>query len=143
MAKESIHLPGEFFQPSSENFNSNFLTDLKQIVNKFQPQKASNHSSQKPFINKDLFISDYVWIRNDATHPPLTYKYNGPYKVIDRKEKYFKILIKNKEDTVSIDRLKPVYMENENINTFELSEHESTIQESIRKSITFTGKGVV
>ncbi|CAH2088681.1 unnamed protein product [Euphydryas editha] len=38
--------------------------------------------------------------------------YSGPYKVLGRKEKYFKILIEGKESTVSIDRLKSAFLLN-------------------------------
>ena len=37
--------------------------------------------------------------------------YNGPYKVLDRTEKYFTLDCDGRKDTVSLDRLKPAYLE--------------------------------
>jgi hypothetical protein len=38
---------------------------------------------------------------------PLASKYEGPYKVVRKCEKYFVIEMGDKEDSVSVDRLKP------------------------------------
>ena len=48
-------------------------------------------------------------VREDSSVPPLSQLYRGPYKVVDRKDKYFKIQIGSKQDNVSVYRLKPVY----------------------------------
>ena len=40
------------------------------------------------------------------TQTPLTPRYDGPYQVLERHQKYFKLRLGNKEDTVAIDRLK-------------------------------------
>ncbi|XP_023326004.1 voltage-dependent T-type calcium channel subunit alpha-1G [Eurytemora carolleeae] len=47
--------------------------------------------------------------REDATSPPLTPLYRGPYLVIEPGDKFFKLQIGTKIDTVSIDRLKPLF----------------------------------
>ena len=49
-------------------------------------------------------------MRVDASKPPLTPPYVGPYKVLQRKEKSFQLQIRNAKDWVSIDRLKPAYL---------------------------------
>ncbi|XP_075157555.1 uncharacterized protein LOC142230816 [Haematobia irritans] len=98
---ENLHLPGEFFQDSLKpKYHSEFLLSLKNVISSFKPQKGSNHSKCKPFISKDLLHSEFVWIRKDASHTPFTFKYNGPFRVMKRNEKYFTILINGKEDTV-------------------------------------------
>ena len=45
----------------------------------------------------------------DSSVPPLSQLYRGPYKVVDRKDKYFKLQIGSKLDNVSVNRLKPVF----------------------------------
>ena len=42
----------------------------------------------------------------DAVEKPLQPPYTGPYRVIDRKDKYFVLDVNGKHKTVSIDRLK-------------------------------------
>jgi hypothetical protein len=49
-------------------------------------------------------------LRNDTVKGPLQPPYDGPYKVIERGDKNFKILINNKNTIVSIDRLKPAFI---------------------------------
>ena len=49
----------------------------------------------------------HVHIRIDATRESLQPFYKGPYFIVKRSEKYFTLLINNKFDNVSIDRLKP------------------------------------
>ena len=51
-----------------------------------------------------------MFIRRDAQKPPLQPTYDGPFRVIDRKERYFIVALNNgRQDTISIDRLKPAY----------------------------------
>jgi hypothetical protein len=49
-------------------------------------------------------------LRNDTVKGPLQPPYDGPFKVIERGDKNFKILINNKNTIVSIDRLKPTFI---------------------------------
>ncbi|CAK1583302.1 unnamed protein product [Parnassius mnemosyne] len=109
---EPLRLPGEFFQaaaPGSIDI-SDFTTQLRQITSKLQPSPAARHNKLKIFIHKDLFASSHVFLRDDALRGSLQPPYTGPYQVLERNAKTFKILIKGKSVTVSIDRLKPAYM---------------------------------
>lgn len=54
--------------------------------------------------------ASHVWIASKPTKP-LSKKYVGPYKVLCRSSKYFKIQIGRKEENVAIDRLKPAFIE--------------------------------
>ena len=60
------------------------------------------------YTPKDLHDCKYVFIRNDAVKKPLCPTYSGPFQVVER---HFKLTIKGKLDPVSIDRLKPVYLD--------------------------------
>ena len=67
------------------------------------------HSPPKSFIPKDLQSCDKVWLRIDRIRKPLEAPYSGPYKVIERMPKHFRIqLSEDVHSCVSIDRLKPV-----------------------------------
>ena len=51
-----------------------------------------------------------MFVRRDAQKPPLQPTDDGPCKVIDRKERFFVVALNgNRQDTISIDRLKPAY----------------------------------
>ncbi|KAK3890524.1 hypothetical protein Pcinc_005498 [Petrolisthes cinctipes] len=51
--------------------------------------------------------AEYVWVRHDGHRRPLQRPYNGPFKVISKSSKYFTIQGPRREETVTIDRLKP------------------------------------
>ena len=46
-----------------------------------------------------------------AIRKPLQPPYDGPYKVLQRTEKYFVVEVKGKQDSISLDRLKPAHLD--------------------------------
>ena len=71
--------------------------------------RSSSHLTS--FVHPDLHTCTHVFIRHDATKPPLQPTYNGPYKVLERKDRHFVVeLSSTRKDTVCIDRLKPAYL---------------------------------
>lgn len=109
---EPLRLPGEFFQASAPDSTdlSDFTNRLRRFVAKLQPSPASRHSKNNIFIHKDLLSSSHVFLREDALRGALQPPYTGPYEVLERSDKTFKIRARNRIVTVSIDRLKPAYM---------------------------------
>lgn len=109
---EPLRLPGEFFESSVGNTTdlTEFSARLRNIAEKLRPVPASRHVKPKVFIFKELATADQVYLREDALRGALQPAYSGPHKVIVRGDKTFKILIKNREVTVSIDRLKPAFI---------------------------------
>ena len=63
------------------------------------------------YMPKDLHNCEYVFLQNDTVKRPLCPTYSGPFQDIDRKPKYCTVVIKGKQDAVSIDRLKPGYLD--------------------------------
>ena len=55
----------------------------------------------------------YIFVRNDAHRTPLTRPYRGPYLVVDRNPKAYRLRVSGRLDWVSIDRLKPAYLEDD------------------------------
>ena len=51
------------------------------------------------------------FVRHDAVKKPLQQPYDGPYQVISRAAKHFTMEIKGKQEVISIDRLKPAFLE--------------------------------
>ena len=58
-----------------------------------------------------LRSADYVFIRRDARRTPLQRPYDGPFKVIERTEKTYKVQMGTRQETVSVDRLKPAIID--------------------------------
>lgn len=61
-----------------------------------------NRNAELDFTN-----SDQVFIRRDGVQPSLSTKYSGPYRIVEKYERAYKILVDGKEQVISIDRLKP------------------------------------
>lgn len=117
---ENIRLPGEFLMPSNRLVHEEpykFLQDLKEHFHQLSPSTPRRHNQSKIFIFKDLEKSDYVFLRNDKIKKGLDPSYFGPFKVLSRSRKHFTIQINGKTEIVSIDRLKPAYIINENVSS--------------------------
>ena len=115
---QELQLPGQFFKQPQEDVNNTgeFLTSLKYCMSQLQPVKQMCQSQKQIFVHKDLELSTHVWVRRENGRS-LESKYVGPYQVIEKNPKYFKIRIGSKEDMVSIDRLKPAYSIINNLST--------------------------
>ena len=111
---EPISVPGEFFDHSDNNETIQFsLAQLRRVVGKFAPFRSTKANYRKTNIPNDLQKTQYVFIREDSHRPPLTRPYRGPYRVVGRSNKAMRLLIGNKMDWVSIDRLKCAYIDHE------------------------------
>src|SRR5215469_12032538 len=109
----TLRLPGEFFVPPSESFVpdvSSYLSRIHACSSTWKPtspRPAKFHA----FVPKDLSSCSHVFIRHDAYRTPLQPKYDGPFLVLARKEKYFSVRIRNRTENISVDRLKPAFLE--------------------------------
>lgn len=54
---------------------------------------------QKPFVHRDLDTCEKVYVRLDQIKQPLKAPYEGSFKVLRRKKKYFTIERGDKEDS--------------------------------------------
>ncbi|GAB1865901.1 Integrase catalytic domain-containing protein [Camponotus japonicus] len=123
-----IRLPAEFFLPSDQEANSDFVVRLRKRVNDIKPSPVTRHGTKRTFIFKELSSSPYVFLRHDAARGPSQPPYDGPYEVIERGDKNFVIKIKGKNVRVTIDRLKPAFVLSEQIDQ---KVHENNIREEI------------
>jgi hypothetical protein len=97
------------FQPCTDP--TSYAEQLRMYMSTLSPAKSRHLTSSNSYVHPDLKTCQFVFIRDDAVRPPLTQPYKGPYKVLDRANKYFKLQLQNRIDTVNIDRLKPAFLE--------------------------------
>lgn len=116
---EPLRLPGEFFAPNTEvvTDHADFAARLRHHIAKLAPKPASWHGSRTFFVPRALMTSDYVFLRQGPAKKSLEPPYTGPYKVLERGEKTFKIQVQDRQLTVTIDRLKPAHLATDDTKT--------------------------
>ncbi|CAB3228449.1 unnamed protein product [Arctia plantaginis] len=94
-----------------------------------RPSSASNYSKPTPLVLKNSHTSSHVFIRDNTVHRSLQPLYTGPYKVIDRAEDNKTVIIdvKGRRTTVSFDRIKPTFVEED---TSKNQQNRTSLQES-------------
>ncbi|KAK4474308.1 hypothetical protein MN116_000394 [Schistosoma mekongi] len=111
----TLKLPGEFITPHTDSKTLDLGTYADQLQDQMSKLKPINtrEQSRATFLPKDLSSCSHVWIRCDKVKAPLSPPFEGPFKVISRKLKYFVVQKQGNIDSVSVDRLKPAYLDNE------------------------------
>ncbi|BHF64649.1 hypothetical protein SprV_0200765500 [Sparganum proliferum] len=64
--------------------------------------------SSPSYLEEDLATCSHVYLRCDRVHRPLEPPYDGPFRVLSRGTKTFRIQRDNREEVVSVDRFKAV-----------------------------------
>ena len=99
-----------------ELLSSEFVQDLLSRMDQLKPTEMVHHAVPKIQIPPSIAEADLVYVRTDAVRQPLVRPYTGPYRVIGKSAKYFTVLKSGRPDNISLDRLKPAFLfENNNI----------------------------
>lgn len=118
---KSLRLPGDFFSTSSpvnsHSDQSEFAAKLREQIQSLRPSPAAHHHREKTFIQNDMKTATHVFVRNDRVKPPFQPPYDGPFKILNRHEKWYEIEFKGKSKKISIDRLKAAHMVSDDIDS--------------------------
>ena len=89
---------------------SSYATRLASYMRTLQPTvpRVQTRTSHVP---ASLATSEFVFLRCDSVRRPLQAPYTGPFRVVRRSDKTFVIDRRGKSETVSIDRLKPAFID--------------------------------
>ena len=99
-------LPGQFLD-TPEPPSPQFLSDFQGVLANRVPTPATCKSLPGPTsLPEDLLLARHVLVRKDGPHPPLAPLYDGPFLVLERSLRFFKLQIGQRTDTVSTLRLK-------------------------------------
>jgi hypothetical protein len=85
---------------------------VKEVVQKLRETsplatRKLTYAQAASSIPPGLMAAKYVYVRRGGASPPLSPPYQGPFFVISSGPKVFKLQVGGREETVSIDRLKP------------------------------------
>ena len=90
-----------------------FLSRVRALLNQQSPFPTHNSTPIPSSVPDQLRDAKFVFILHDAPalrSPPL---YHGPYLVLERGSKIFRLKIGDREDSISVDRLKAAISETE------------------------------
>ncbi|XP_015913674.2 uncharacterized protein [Parasteatoda tepidariorum] len=108
----NIRLPSDFLHETQASTDiSTFAGQLTKYFSQVRPAPPSRHGKSPIFVTKDLNTTSHVFVRTDAVRPPLQPPYEGPFKVLSRSKDYYTLSIKEKSRNISINRLKPCFIE--------------------------------
>ena len=109
---EPLRLPGEFFVASNGDMVADpaFVADLRQKIRLLRPIPPVWHGgeSRRSYVSQEFSSATHVFVRVGPRKTPLQ---SPPFKVLERREKYFKLDLGNRHDMVSLDRIKPAFMD--------------------------------
>ena len=90
--------------------------DLKRKMRQMRPVPPVWHGGEtcRNYVPRELAAATHVFVRVGAHRGPLQSPYQGPFKVIARQAKFYKLDLGTRQDSVSIDRLKPAFFEEAN-----------------------------
>lgn len=142
---KSLLLPGQFFTDSQVKVSDvDFVKNFKRTMSAIRPTETTHHDQPKIFIHPKLPTAKFVLVRTDAHKTPLQAPYTGPFEVNKHGDKFFNVNINGKNKNISIDRLKPAFVEAHT----ETTTAESSTQQvpmampSLQPTITRSGRKV-
>ena len=108
---ENPRIPAELLATSTESsdpMSSEFIPALRSYFAKIRSCETST-ASTPVFVPKSIENCTHVFVRTDSVKKGLEAPYQGPYRVIRRLRKQVIIERNGKNDTVSVDRIKPAF----------------------------------
>lgn len=116
----SLRLPIDLLIKNEEYLDVTQYTErLTRNMQKIGPI-TSRPCTRDSYMDPHLTSCTHVFVRNE-TKRGLNPVYNGPFEVISRSNKFYKVRLHNREDTISIDRLKAAHTDSEIFNSLSQS----------------------
>ncbi len=107
---ENLRLPGFFYEKMSITTPEPFIKSVIKKVGKLPMTQPKRHGDTPSFVDKKLRSCSHVMVRQDKVRPALSSPYLGPFEVISKERDYFVINFGDRQDSVTIDRLKPAFL---------------------------------
>ena len=73
------------------------------------PETAWHTATPRQQVPEALKNAEFVFVRHGARRTPLTRPYDGPFRVLEKGEKFFRVKVGTKEQVITVDRLKPAF----------------------------------
>ena len=87
------------------------LRNLQVEVERLQPKPTAHHRRAQVHIPEELRTATHVFVLRGGVQPSLTAPYDGPFRVLEKKECGFRIQFPGRQsDIVALARLKPAFV---------------------------------
>lgn len=107
----AVRLPGEFFEKRTSDMDyGDFVQGIRENISRLATVPKRKNTNGHIFVHPALATCTHVFIRCDMLRKSLVPPYDGPYRVVDRSEKYMQVKKGDKLVWVSIDRVKPAFL---------------------------------
>ncbi|MES9976195.1 MAG: reverse transcriptase domain-containing protein [Candidatus Thiodiazotropha sp.] len=107
-----LRLPADLVTESTiPSDPTTYAAKLAQHMQDLKPCPPRSQNTHRIYIPPHLSTCPFVFLRTDSIRRPLQAPYTGPHRVVQRKDKTFIIDQCGRQETVSIDRLKPAFTE--------------------------------
>ena len=100
-----LTLPGEFLS-APEISTPELVERLRSPLSSFTPL-PTRPVPPAPDLPETLMKASHVYVLRGGIIPPLAPRYQGPYVVLEKGPKTFRLAVGDKMEAVSVDRLKP------------------------------------
>ena len=114
---EGLSVPGSLLPTPPDNEDElqsqrrNTLANIRLEIERLQPTPTSAHRIPNVYIPEDLQAATHVFVRRGGVQPTLSAPYEGPFRVISRSERGFRVSFPGRGiETVAQARLKPAYV---------------------------------
>lgn len=109
----TLRLPGDMLSSKIDTDNMNIASYVERLKRHMRQLRAipTRNNMRREQIQNELFECPYVFVRVDSIKKPLQQPYDGPFRVLKRHEKYFIVDRNGTKDSISIDRLKAAFVD--------------------------------
>ena len=108
----TLHLSGDFIHQAPQmTLPGSFADQIRQHIAQLRPLLVITNGQRAFHVPCDLQSATHVFVRHDAHRSLLQRPYDGPFHVLHRSAKFFKVDLGSRTDNISIDRLKAAFIE--------------------------------
>lgn len=113
----TLRLPGDmvFEKPAPVIEQDTYVRMLRTSMRRLVNVPPAYHNKPDSYLAPGLPNAKFVYVRRDAVRRPLDRVYNGPFRVLAPGPKTFLLETNRGAEKISVDRLKPVYSENDSV----------------------------